>query len=94
MPIATVTSKGQITIPKKVRDHLDVHSGDKLEFRVEKDGAVSVVPITRKTRDVFGAFAYKASGPVSAEEAKRKVAAALRKRANPAAAAKSRSGRT
>ena len=77
MPIATVTSKGQVTIPKQVREHLDVKSGDKLEFRVGDDGTVSLVPITRSAEAVFGAFAHKAKGRVSAAEAKQKVAEAL-----------------
>ena len=79
MPIATVTSKGQVTIPKKVREHLDLKRGDKLEFRVDDDGSVSVVPIARRARDVFGAFAHEASKPVDSAEAKRKVSEAFRK---------------
>ncbi|MFQ5744711.1 MAG: AbrB/MazE/SpoVT family DNA-binding domain-containing protein [Acidobacteriota bacterium] len=82
MPIATVTSKGQVTIPKRVREHLDVKSGDKLEFRVGEDGTVSLVPITRSAESVFGAFAHKAKGAVSAAEAKQKVAAALRRKSS------------
>lgn len=78
MPIATVTSKGQVTIPKQVREHLQVKSGDKLEFRVGEDGTVSLVPITRSAAAAFGAFAHKAKGPVGAAEVQRKVAAALR----------------
>ena len=82
MPIATVTSKGQVTIPKKVREHLDVKSGDKLEFRVGEDGTVSLVPITRSAESVFGAFAHKATERVSAAAAKRKVAEALCRRSS------------
>ena len=82
MPIATVTSKGQVTIPKKVREHLDVKNGDKLEFRVGEDGTVSLVPITRSAESSFGAFAHKAKEPVSAAEAKRKVAKVLRRRSS------------
>ncbi len=82
MPIATVTSKGQITIPKQVREHLDVKSGDKLEFRVGEDGTVSLVPITRSAESVLGAFAHKAKGPVSAAEAKQKMAEALRRKSS------------
>ena len=37
---ARLTSKGQITIPKRVRDALDLHSGDEVVFRVERSRAV------------------------------------------------------
>lgn len=37
---ATVTSKGQITLPKPVRDALGVHEGDRVVFRVLADRAV------------------------------------------------------
>ena len=37
---ARLTSKGQITIPKRVRDALDLHSGDEVVFRVEHTRAV------------------------------------------------------
>ena len=32
---ATVTSKGQVTVPKAVRDALGIRAGDRLVFRVE-----------------------------------------------------------
>ncbi|OBA80258.1 AbrB family transcriptional regulator [Mycobacterium sp. 1164966.3] len=37
---ATVTSKGQVTIPKAVRDALGIHAGDEVIFRVEGDRAL------------------------------------------------------
>jgi AbrB family looped-hinge helix DNA binding protein len=37
---AKVTSKGQVTIPKDVRDALELHAGDELLFRVERSRAV------------------------------------------------------
>jgi antitoxin PrlF len=37
---AKITSKGQVTIPKSVRDALELHQGDGLLFRVERSRAV------------------------------------------------------
>ena len=36
---ARLTSKGQVTIPKSIRDALDLHDGDQVLFRVGADGA-------------------------------------------------------
>ena len=43
---ATITSKGQLTIPKAIREQLNLQSGDKVEFLVDKDGSVRIVTIT------------------------------------------------
>jgi AbrB family looped-hinge helix DNA binding protein len=37
---AKITSKGQVTIPRSVREALDLHEGDELLFRVEKSRAL------------------------------------------------------
>ena len=41
----TVTSKGQVTIPKAVRDFLGIGPGSKVEVRRTADGRVVVVPL-------------------------------------------------
>jgi len=46
---ARLTSKGQVTIPKRVRDALDLHEGDEVVFRVERQRAV-----VAKTPDFLG----------------------------------------
>ena len=54
VPTATLTSKGQITIPKAVRDLLGVDAGDRLSFVVQEDGSVVVRPIASDVRDLAG----------------------------------------
>lgn len=54
MSIATLTSKGQVTIPVDVRRRLGLRSGDRLEFVVEDDGSVRVRPKTRRLADLIG----------------------------------------
>ncbi|MHB2169269.1 AbrB/MazE/SpoVT family DNA-binding domain-containing protein [Alsobacter sp. R-9] len=34
----TVTTKGQVTIPKSIRDRLGIKPGTRVEFRLDKDG--------------------------------------------------------
>ena len=36
--MVTVTSKGQVTIPKPVRDRLGIHPGSKVHFEIAEDG--------------------------------------------------------
>ena len=42
MPTATLTSKGQITLPKTVREHLRVRTGDAVDFVISADGEIRV----------------------------------------------------
>ena len=44
MPTAKVTSKGQITLPKEIREHLKVDAGDHLNIHVQADGTVVITP--------------------------------------------------
>jgi antitoxin PrlF len=40
--VSTVTSKGQVTIPKPIRDHLGLAPGNQVEFRPTADGGVLI----------------------------------------------------
>ncbi len=54
MALATLTSKGQVTIPKTVRNSLHLHAGDKVEFVITESKEALLRPITKKVDDVFG----------------------------------------
>jgi AbrB family looped-hinge helix DNA binding protein len=74
MPIATLTSKGQTTIPKEIRDLLGLAPGDKLDFVVESDGRVVLRPATLDVRELRGMLRKKSRKPVSLEEMDRAIA--------------------
>jgi AbrB family looped-hinge helix DNA binding protein len=44
MPSATITGKGQVTIPKEVRDALGLETGHRVAFLLREDGVVEMVP--------------------------------------------------
>jgi antitoxin PrlF len=51
---ATLTSKGQITIPKSVRDSLGLRTGDRVEFLVQGEKEAVLKRITKTVDEVFG----------------------------------------
>ena len=72
MPTAVVTSKGQITIPKPVRDGLGVETGDRVEFVELERGVYTVVAATRDIRDLKGMIP-KPAKPVSVADMNKAV---------------------
>lgn len=54
MTAATLTSKGQTTIPRRVRERLGLKPGDRLEFVVQDDGTALMVPATLHAADLAG----------------------------------------
>lgn len=53
MAQATLTSKGQVTIPKLIRDTLKLHSGDKIEIILTDKQEAIIKPISKKVDEVF-----------------------------------------
>jgi AbrB family looped-hinge helix DNA binding protein len=68
MATATVTSKGQITIPRPVRTALGIDAGDRIEFVETEKGRFAIIAATRSVRELKGLFRGKQSKPVSIEE--------------------------
>ena len=70
---ATITSKGQTTVPKPVRDHLGLKPGDKVRFFIAPDGAVTMLPVLPISS--LRGFSRKSDEPVSIEEMNEAIAA-------------------
>ncbi len=68
MAAATMTSKGQITIPIRVRTALGLDVGDRIEFVEVEKGQFAIVAATRSVQELKGLFQGKRSKPVSIEE--------------------------
>ncbi len=69
MSASTLTSKGQTTIPKDIRDALGLKASDELIFTLLTDGTVVMRAKTKSLRDLAGS--WKASKPAATKSQKR-----------------------
>ena len=51
---ATITAKGQVTVPKPIRDKLKLKPGDRVDFVLDSGDEVRVVPVTASVRQLKG----------------------------------------
>lgn len=79
---AKITTKGQITIPKHVRDSLNLKPGDKVRFEVDDDGGARMKAMNRSIDDIVGMLKPYYDGPaISVEEMNDAIAEAAVERA-------------
>ena len=76
---ATITSKGQVTLPKPIRDRLHLRPGDKIDFILEADGGLRVVAATAPVTELKGMLP-KPEVPVTLQEMDEVIAAAAIRR--------------
>lgn len=69
-----VTAKGQITVPKPIREHLKLAKGDRIEFLIGVNGKVTIVPATGDVRKLKGMVA-KPTKPVTVADMNRAIEA-------------------
>ena len=63
---SALTSKGQVTIPKELREKLNLAPGDKVKFFMHPDGTLAILP-KKPLSALFGILRSRA-GPVSLED--------------------------
>ena len=87
MATATLTGKGQLTLPKPIRDQLHLRPGDRLEVTLREDGVILLEPAAVDVAELKGILP-KPESPVSLEA----MEDAIRRRAGAPASSGSWSG--
>jgi len=77
MPVATLTSKGQVTIPAAVRERLGIKTGDRVDFVVTSSGTVTLTPKRRRFEEIAGMLRQPAHTPVSVQRMDEGIARAV-----------------
>ena len=62
---ATLTGKGQTTIPKEIRDSLGMKPGDRMTFTLMPDGTVIMRMKNKRVMDLAGTLQKKSRKPIS-----------------------------
>jgi antitoxin PrlF len=64
----TMTTKGQVTVPREIRDRLGLKSGDKMAFTMLSDGTVVMRPKTRRLAELAGSLTRPGQPKVAIED--------------------------
>ena len=66
--LATLTSKGQITLPKEIRDRLGLDAGSMLDFQLLADNTITARAITPDARRLRGLLKSPRAAPLTVEQ--------------------------
>lgn len=80
MPKAKVTSKGQVTIPKEIRDKLHLNPGDKILFEVTEQGEVKISTQKKSVKELRGILQRPDQEAKTVEEMNEGIAEYLNKK--------------
>lgn len=75
---AIITSKGQTTIPKPVRDFLHLHTGDQIDFIIEGENRVVIRPSTLDVHHIKGLLKRKDGKKLTVEQMNEAIAKGAR----------------
>lgn len=78
--LSTVTDKGQVTLPKAIRDRLGIGPGTRIDFEVQADDTLKVRVLTRGASGMFGLVARKGERARDLDEIERGITDAVNER--------------
>ena len=78
MASATLTSKGQVTIPKAILDYLKIDTGSQVDFIIDENGEVKIIPLNVPVHALSGILHRPEMRPASIEEMEKAIADAAR----------------
>lgn len=82
MPTSRLSTRGQLVVPQEIREFLDLHPGDRIDFVVRESGDVVIRPAVLEVTELRGRLRREGRPPVTVEE----MDHAVRKRSAPGAA--------
>ncbi len=91
--LTTLTSKGQITLPKEIRDRLGLDSGSILDFQLLPDNTITARAVKPDARRIRGLLKSPHPEPLTVEQMDEGVARHLRDKHPPASRRRTTSGR-
>jgi AbrB family looped-hinge helix DNA binding protein len=68
MASETITTKGQVTIPKEIRDYLNLDPGSKVDFVIDENGTVKLLPLNIPIQRLSGILHRPGMKSVTLEE--------------------------
>lgn len=64
----TISSKGQVTVPREVRERLGLQAGDKIAWSILSNGTIVLRPKTRRLADLVGILTQPGQLGVTVDE--------------------------
>ena len=90
---ATLTSKGQLTLPKEIRDRLKLDAGAILDFQLQADNTITARQVQPDARRLRGFLKSPHAAPLTVEQMDEAVAKHLREKHAPSQAVRKSAGR-
>ncbi|OGB02169.1 MAG: hypothetical protein A3E25_17590 [Burkholderiales bacterium RIFCSPHIGHO2_12_FULL_69_20] len=90
---ATLTSKGQLTLPKEIRDRLNLDAGAILDFKIQADNTITARHVLPDARRIRGLLKSPLAAPLSVEQMDEAMAEHLRDKHAPTQAGRKSTGR-